>query len=61
MSRNKPSVTHQSYSSIPFMPEGIGPTIHETNIRGRRSVNGVGWTRKEADRKAGERYRTGKK
>jgi len=62
MSRNnKPSVSHKSYSSIPFMPTGIGPTLHETTVKhGNRSSSGVGWTRKEANDKAGRAY-NGKK
>ena len=56
------SVNHKSYSSIPFMPEGVGPTLHETIItKGDGTFTGVGWSREEADQKAGEKYNAGER
>lgn len=57
-------VDHSSSSSIPFAPEGLGPTIHTTTITDRdtgRSVERSGYSREEADQRAGDAFRNGEK
>lgn len=59
MSKDKEpdDVMHRQESSIPFMPTGIGPTIHSTEIeKGKDTYTGYGWTEDEANKNAGEKY-----
>jgi len=59
--KNKPDkVTHKTTSSLPLMPPGIGPQIHEVTIEKKgRKVTGTGWSRQAAEQEAGNRYRRG--
>lgn len=59
--KGKPdSVSHKNYS-VAFLPN-IGPQIHETTVKkGKSTFTGVGWDRKEANKKAGDNYRKGKR
>lgn len=55
-------VTHKQESSIPFMPDGIGPTIHSTTIhKDGETYTGYGSSEDEANKEAGEKYSDGKK
>ena len=58
LTRNKEadSESYKDHSSVPFIPEGVGPAPHETVItEGDHAFTGVGWSRGEDDRKAGEK------
>ena len=60
MGKNKPSSSKKSYSSTPI--PGIGPTLYERTVKqGNRSVTAVGYSQKEANKKAGDAFRTGRK
>ncbi len=55
-------VTHDEHGSIPFMPAGIGPTIHSTTVhKGEDTYTGYGWSEDEANKNAGEKYSQGDK
>jgi hypothetical protein len=56
------SVSHKQESSIPFMPPGIGPTIHSTTVRkGKDTYTSYGSSEEEANKNAGEKYSEGEK
>lgn len=61
---NRPRVEHKKYSVDPFGISSLfGHTLKETRVTGRngRSTTGVDYTRSGADKKAGDKYRTGKR
>lgn len=54
-------VTHKEESGIPFMPPGVGPSVHTTTIhKDGETYTGRGRTEEEANKRAGEKYRDGK-
>jgi hypothetical protein len=56
------SISHSVESSIPFMPPGIGPDIHITEItKDNETTTGYGGTREEANKDAGDKYRRGER
>lgn len=62
MPKRGPRVERSEWSVIPFMPSGIGPSGYSTKVsRGGRSVERSGWSRSEADRKAGRDWSKKKK
>lgn len=56
------SVNRSSESRIPGDITHLGGEIHHTEIeKGSNTYTGHGWTREEADKNAGDKYREGDK
>ena len=57
------SVTRDSFSLIPLMPAGIGPTMFSTTVTDTEgnSVSKCGYTQEKADKKAGDAFNDGER
>jgi hypothetical protein len=54
-------VTHDSYGVVPGTGD-LGGTIHETTIhKGKDTYTGYGSSRGQSDKRAGDKYSSGKK